>query len=323
MPKQRSLLSITILRKTSITPSGQTRAIGILDRASQAEGPILRPVLRRNFHAVGDHALRLGLQVLEFRRGFVGGEGVVDVGQVDDEHGIRFVAAEEGGALVQAFRDEGRDVGDVRHFGQPDCLRAEVGFADVGAVGEVVGGVGAVVVGDEHVDVAVRLDHRPDGDVLVAFAAVGEGEVGLCADEARAGVVVEGVRVDAEDVVDRGRLHEGDDAFQDAGEVVGAVRGRDLLAHAVEDVGACAEHVADVVVVFRAFGAVLGLAVAHVRAHVLRLRKGRYSSVPRAIFVGGEFEDGPIFRGEALIVLGKVRGGGNDWIRHVVAGEVA
>lgn len=100
---------------------------------------------------------------------------------------VRCVAAEEGGAGVEAEVDEGVYVGN----GGKGCAvayRAEgalVGLYEGGAIWPVVGGVGAVVVCEDYVDVSGGLNQGVERDILVVEAAVNKGEGG--------GVVVDGV----------------------------------------------------------------------------------------------------------------------------------
>lgn len=124
--------------------------------------------------AVLDDGVALGVVVGRVEGRDVGVVDVRGVGEIDDQWGggghVGRVAAEEGGAGVEAEVDEGvlvRDVGEggaVLDAGGVDA--ALVGGDQAGAVGPVVGGVGGGVDGEDDVDGAVGLDERVEGDVL-------------------------------------------------------------------------------------------------------------------------------------------------------------
>ena len=152
----RQRLVVAVLRETCGTTSWK-RPSGLLHQpASKTEGPSLVAALGRDLHAVGNHANGLVLGVLELGGRLIAREGVVEVGQVDDGRLAIVVAAEEGRALVQPLADKCGHRRDDRHPRQACAERLHVRGQDLRAIGEVVGGIGAVVIDDDGVDGAVE-----------------------------------------------------------------------------------------------------------------------------------------------------------------------
>ena len=164
--------------------------------------------------------------------------------QVDDRDLARVVASKERGPHVQPLAQEGRRGRDDGHLGQPRQLRLHVRLVDFAAVREVGARVGRVVVDDDDADVASRLEQGEEGVVLVGFAAVDEGQLGLSLHEAGVGVLVEWVRVGREFVHEGqgvGLGYNGGEVGEDAGDLVDEGQGE---AQFVENVGGRAENVA-------------------------------------------------------------------------------
>ena len=203
--------------------------------------------------AVGDDGVALADIVAGVEGGDVGVVDVGRVGEVDDERGGRRgvggVAAEEGGAGVEAEVDEGvgvRDGGEGGAVGDAGGVEGALVRRDEGgAVRPVVGRVGGGVDGEDDVDGAGGLEEGMQRDVLQVFAAVDEGEGGGLGD-------VGGAVVEAEEGV--GRV--GGDVvvvFADGGEEVGEHRfegggdagGVEVEEEAVEEGGGGAHYVAD------------------------------------------------------------------------------
>ena len=109
---------ITILIKTITTSIRQRRRriTTTRNRTGQTEGPTLVSMLRGDLHSIRDHGVGLPLRVLHFTRRLVARKRIRYVRQVDDEHRIRAIAAEERGAFVQALCDERADSWDERHL---------------------------------------------------------------------------------------------------------------------------------------------------------------------------------------------------------------
>lgn len=173
-----------VLLKTLRAPTRQNPTTLRRDPARQAERPALLAAVIRNLDAIRNHALRLVHSVLDLRCRLAAVERVIEVRDPDDRRRVGRIAAEEGRFLVQLLADEGLDRGDGRHARQTGGLRGVVGIADLGAVGEVVGRVGAVLVDDYDVD-SGAVDEGPDWVALGrdADAAVDEFEGRLGGDE--------------------------------------------------------------------------------------------------------------------------------------------
>ena len=146
--------------------------VAVLNRTSQAESPTFIAVLRPDLHTVRNHFPRLGPQVEDFGRRLSRVIAVLLIGQVDHESGVWLVAAEEGGAGVEALVDESGVVGDEGHSAQAGDLRLLVCADDRSAVGEVVFGVGAVVIDDQDVGGALVDDEWLDWADLVRKATI-------------------------------------------------------------------------------------------------------------------------------------------------------
>lgn len=181
--------------------------------------------------AVCDHRLRLVFGILQLESRLVAVVRNVDIGDVDDGELVRFIASEERRTLVQALGDEGLDGGDVRHARQVMVEALHVCGQDLRAVGEVVI-VRAVVVHQQNVDAARRLQERPDGVVLQRLATVDECELCLRPDGIRRVwhrggrvVLVEWVRVDGVFVAGQESVRLVDNLRQVLSDVGGAVGG--------------------------------------------------------------------------------------------------
>lgn len=169
-------LTITIRAETSLASSRQCRTGRLLQKcASQTRWPERVATFGRNLDAIGDHGIGLGGAVLELGGRFVAGEGVVDVGQVDDGDFGGVIATEEGGAFVQALSRKGANGRDEGHLDEAGADRLLVGLEDLAAVGEIIG-VGRVVVDDDHVDAASWLQEGENGVVLARFATVDKAQ---------------------------------------------------------------------------------------------------------------------------------------------------
>ena len=132
--------------------------------------------------------------------GGVGETYVINIRQIHHRHRPRLIAPKERRPPVQPLCHKHIHSRYGGHPRQPRRPGLHVRVQDLGAVGEIGGGggaghgrVGRVVVDDEDVDGAVQ--HRPDGVVLVCFAAVDEGEFRGAGDARAGGVVEEGVWV--------------------------------------------------------------------------------------------------------------------------------
>lgn len=207
---------VAILAEAGIAPLWQLRPISVLNPTSKAEGPLLITILRSDLVAIVDHSVRLLHTILNLGRRLVGRESVVDVGEVDDEHFGLVFASEECGAFVKTFGHELSNVGDVRHARQSSGLSVQVRLVDFCAIGEVVGGVGGVIVRDQDVyDSSFVLDKRPDGDILSCQPAVGHGDELPILDRRALRKLVEGVGVDAKQVLKGWRLGLVDEGLED------------------------------------------------------------------------------------------------------------
>lgn len=140
--------------------------------------PALVTTLACDLYAIGNHPNCLVLTVLKLGGRFIARERVVVIGQVDDCCLAAVVAAKERWALVQTLADEGGDRRDNGHARQASIEGLHIRRKDLRAVGEIIGGISAVVVDDNNVDGVV--EERPDWIVLESFTAVDEVEFGLC-----------------------------------------------------------------------------------------------------------------------------------------------
>ena len=283
---------------------------------------LCRPLRSGNHNGISGLTARLARLVLQLRRRLVAREGVVDIRDVDDRRLRVVVAPEERRALVQPLADERVHGGDDGHLRQSSGERLHVGGQDLAPVREVGARVRRVVVHEDDVHVTVGLDEWPDGVVLQCFAAVDEEEVLL-------GLVQRGARVREERVRVHGILVAGGErvgGFDDGGKIArqagGEIRSRgDDFAGFVEEVGGCAQDVAQIVVVddTRSCG---GDAVRERAAEIRGLGEGAELAVPATKLVWVKLHLGSVGAWQALTFKGLDSEAGDDWVGNSSGCEV-
>lgn len=244
LKQQIATLSIIAKRTEAARTSSRQRISRLLhNRTSQARRERRVSPHRRHLASIRDHATRFGRGILQLRRTFAAGEGVIVVRQIHNRDLARVVASEERGLLVQAFAEErGRGWYDG-HLGQARELRLRVRLVEFATVREIAAGVRGVVIYQNDADAAGGLEEGEEGVVLVGFAAVDEGKFGLGLHEGGVGVLIKGVgvgRVFIHKCQGVGLCYDGGNVGEDAGNV--GDKG-ECGAEFVEDVGGGAKDV--------------------------------------------------------------------------------
>jgi hypothetical protein len=277
-------LRITVLVETSTTSLRQGTTSLLHNRTSETNRPLRISILSNDSIAISNDTSSLLLGSLDNDSIDVGCISVIVVGKVDHSNGVRGVAAKEDGVFVEAFGEEGGEVRDEGHTSKSLSLSCFVGADDGGAGGEVVGGVCAIVGGDDDVDVAFGLDQGPEGHGRVAFTAIYNLDLLLCVGEGGGRVLVEGVGVRGVEIAGNGAVSVEDNSLQSLDQRLGVVLCRDSAAVVVEESGTGACYVAKIVVILDAFSGYIRLAVGQFGPEVGGLSEGIDVRVPRSEF---------------------------------------
>lgn len=253
--------------------------------------------------AVLDNVIALGVVVGVVESADVAVVCIGSIGQVDDERGhagcVAGVAAEEGGAVVQAKVDKGLLVGDSREIsaignGQEST---RIGGHQSSAVGPVCSAIHASdsvcrrVDGENNIHISFRLDQGVKRNVLQILTTINQGELSVVVNTA--GLVVdaiEGIGVVGNILVILTNI--GQNAGQDL--VDYASRAVDLQEDLVEKGTGSTHDETSIVKAANTLLALRHLAIGEVRAKVTEGSKGMSGGVESANFPRVDFVDGGI-----------------------------
>ena len=181
--------------KTARTSRRQRIPRLLRNRTSQTRRKRRTPTHRRHLASIRNHAARLRRQILKLCCTLAAGESVIVIRQIDNRDLARVVASKERGPLVQTLTEEcccGRYDG---HLGQACELRLHIRLIQFAAVGKIAACVGGVVVYQDDADAASGFEEGKERIILMGFAAIDEGEFGLCLHEGGMGILVKWVGI--------------------------------------------------------------------------------------------------------------------------------
>jgi hypothetical protein len=285
------LLRITILIKTSTTSLRQSSTSLFRDRTTQTNRPLLITILRRDSISIRDNTPRLVLRSLYDDSLDIASISVIVVGQIHNRSCIQGIATKENSMFVETFGEESVERGDVRHTSEVLGLGCFVGAYDCCARGEEVGGICAIVGGDDDVDFALWLDQRPEGHGGVAFTAIDELDFFLCVGEGGGRVLVKWVRVGSVKIAGYRAVGVEYNGLESLHQRLSVVLCGDGATVGVEEGGTGACYVADVVVVFDTYVGYGGYAVGQFGSEVCGLGEGVDVRVPGSEFVRSLLDD--------------------------------